>query len=404
MSIFKKKEKCPNESNQNRIDGFEYLDQKYINMDSACQTMRPTPVINALNDYYHKYNACGERVQYKWGNIVDEKVKQARQSVLDYLNLSNKDYVVSFTLNTTYGLNLLLNQLPCKDQFKKIVTSEIEHNSVFLSTMSYAKNNNIPRLVLDRDQDGDLLYKIDDIKNAIVVVNATSNIDGRLLLNIKSLINDAHNNGGIVIIDAAQTMALYKHLIESCQADAICFSAHKMYSASLGGIIAKKSLVEQLDISFIGGGMVSTVYKDNKVLLPNLETRLEPGLQEYGEILALNEAIKWLNNNKNNKENLISLSKKLFEELNQIDGLKLINKKSSTVISAYFSKLDSNLVAKALSNDNIMVRSGYFCCHYYLINKMNYPKLLRFSLGLNNNLDDINKVILTMKKISEGNK
>ena len=110
-------------------------------------------------------------------------------------------------------------------------------------------------------------------------------------------------------------MALYKHLLESCQADAICFSAHKMYSASLGGIIAKKSLVEQLDISFIGGGMVSNVYKDNKVLLPNLETRLEPGLQEYGEILALNEAIKWLNNNKKNKENLIGLSKKLFDEL-----------------------------------------------------------------------------------------
>ena len=31
-----------------------------------------------------------------------------------------------------------------------------------------------------------------------------------------------------------------------------------------------------------------------------------------------------------------------------------------------------------------MVRSGYFCCHYYLKNLLKLPPLLRISIGLQN--------------------
>lgn len=387
--------------NSDRINGFEYLGQNFVNMDAACQSMRPQPVMDALSEYYTKFNACGGRVQYEWGKIVDSKVEAVRSDVLKFLKMPARDYTVSFTLNTTYGLNLLLHQLP-KKRFKCVVTSDIEHNSVFLSTISFANEQSVDRLVLEREVDGSLNYKIDDLKDAVVVLNAVSNIDGRTLVNINQIIKDAHSVGGIVIIDAAQAMAHSHKMLENCGADAICFSAHKMYSASLGVIVINNNLLRSLDISYIGGGMVSAVAETSYTLAPdNIEAHLEPGLQAFGEIIALGVAIDWLKKAEKNSR-VDELSQKLFDGLKSIDGLTVINQKASPVISVYSDKLDAHLLAKSLSLAGIMSRSGYYCCHYYLLEKKKYPPLLRFSMGLHTSEADIDKVIETMKKIAKG--
>ena len=135
------------------MKGFEYLPKKDIYLDAACQSLRPQPVIDALNKYYTAHNSCGERVKYKWGAITDDKVEATRTKVLKYLKLSPRQYFVSFTLNTTYGINLLLNQIHPRF-IKKIYTSDIEHNSAFLSTIAFGKLHKIKREVLTRREDG----------------------------------------------------------------------------------------------------------------------------------------------------------------------------------------------------------------------------------------------------------
>jgi selenocysteine lyase/cysteine desulfurase len=115
-----------------------------------------------------------------------------------------------------------------------VVTSEIEHNSVFLPTMELSKRLSIKRFVLPRDENGNLQYASDNLEKAVVVVNVVSNIDGRTLSNLSNLVNDTHKRGGIVILDAAQAMAHQRKLLLKTTADAICFSAHKMYAPSLG--------------------------------------------------------------------------------------------------------------------------------------------------------------------------
>ena len=388
-------------TNSDRINGFEYLGQNFVNMDAACQSMRPQPVINALNEYYTKFNACGGRVQYDWGKQVDRKIEATRLAVLKFLKMPAKDYTVSFTLNTTYGLNLLLQQLPA-NKFKRVITSDIEHNSVFLSTISFAKKHNIERIVLDRNINGSFDHNGVDLAGAVVVLNAVSNIDGRILNNVKQIVKDVHAADGIVIVDAAQAMAHSHKVLENCGADAICFSAHKMYSASLGVIVAKNELIKSLDIGYLGGGMVSAVKESSYTLAPdNLEAHLEPGLQAFGEIIALGEAIDWLKNAESSSR-VDELGKKLFDGLEAIDGLTVINEVASPVISVYSDKLDAHLLAKSLSLAGIMSRSGYFCCHYYLLEKKKYPPLLRFSIGLHTNESDVDKVLDTMKKIAKG--
>ena len=389
-----------------RLPEFSYIDSNDIYMDSACQSVRPQPVIDALNNYYQTYNACGGRVKYKWGQKVDSQIELTRELVIDYLGLSQKKYVCSFTLNTTYGINLILSQLP-KGVYKQVITSEIEHNSVFLPTIELSKKLGIIRKVLKRDNDGSLIYSKDDISKAIVVVNAASNIDGRLLTNIKQLVSDTHKAGGIVIIDAAQAIAHYRELLSGCEADAFCFSGHKMYAASLGVIVIQKNLLQSLNKSFVGGGMVASVKEQDYTLLPDdMSSWLEPGLQAYGEIISLKQSIEWLKSVKplglKPAEYIAKNSEQLFQGLSAIPGVTMFNNKPSSVISVYCKNIDAHRLAVFLSASGIMVRSGYYCCHYYLLEQLKMPPLLRFSIGLQTTENDIIKTIEIMTKITRG--
>ncbi|MDO4872452.1 MAG: aminotransferase class V-fold PLP-dependent enzyme [bacterium] len=381
------------------LDDFKYLPENSHYFDSACQSLRPQPVLDALNDYYLNFNSCGERVKYAWGRKVDEKVAESREAVLDLLKLKEKDYFVSFTLNTTYGLNLLLSQLELP--VSKVITSEIEHNSVFLSTMEFAKKHQIERIILPREADGSISLE-NDFSKSLVVVNASSNIDGRRLENIAKLVKQIKKQGGFIIIDAAQALGSSYELLQKIPADAIVFSAHKMYSASLGIMVVRKDFAKFVKTSFVGGGMVANVAQDSYELLSgeHIHALFEPGLQAWGEIIALKTAIDWLKKQKK-KSQIGEFSKEIFEFLGRQNGVQIINQKASPVISFYHEKLDAHLIAQALSDEGIMVRSGYFCCHYYLKEVKKYPHLVRISLGLHNSREDVEKLKAVLERIFE---
>ena len=342
---------------------FDYLSPNQIYLDTACQSLRPRPVIDALNEYYTNFNSCGERAKYQWGRLTDQKVTATRNKILDYLKLKKRDYFVSFTLNTTYGLNLILSQLnPAKAKIKHIVTSELEHNSPFLSTMSFARRHQLPRLVVSRQPDGSISPN-DIPDNSLVVVNCASNVDGRKLENIKELIKKVHKTGGLVIIDAAQAMAHSADILHKTDPDAICFSAHKMYAPSLGVMVVKKSLLPFIDTTFIGGGMVDDVDKDSYQLSSenpdHLYTKFESGLQAFGEIVALGTAIDWLNQlPKSTHQTLKQNYTDLFNFLNSNDKIHLVNSAPNPTMSLYVDGLDSHLVGSALSDEGIMTRTG----------------------------------------------
>lgn len=371
------------------VSDFSYLEENNIYFDSACQTLRPKPVIDAMTDYFYQYNACGGRVKYDWGKKVDQKILDTRNQVLSLLGKSSSEYVVAFTLNTTYGINLVLGQLPPK--FTKVVTSEIEHNSVFLPTIEIAKRLNIPRIVLPRSSNGSLDYSNEDLSGGIVVLNSMSNIDGRELVNIKEVISDTHKTGGVVLIDAAQGMSHNLEILRSSDFDALFFSGHKFYGPSLGVIVIKRSLLSSLNIHLVGGGVVEDVEKDSYSLVSSPEdihSRLEIGLQDYAGIIGLNRAIEWMKKYKPEGQNILEhetkLSQMLFDQLSVIPGIRIINSESSPIISFYSEKIDAHRLAIYLASQNIMVRSGYFCCHYYLKNLKKYPPILRVSIGLHN--------------------
>lgn len=389
-----------------RADGFEYLSVEDVYLDAACQSLRPQPVIDALEEYYTSYGACGGRVKYAWGNRVDEAVSSVRRAVLDLLDASPRSHAAAFTLNTTYGLNLLLQQLP-HGRFDRIVTSHIEHNSVYLSTITAAARLGIDRVVAERAPDGSVVIDESAFERAVVVVNAASNIDGRVIPDLAGLVSAVHRRGGIVIVDGAQAIAHSRDLIAGADADAVCFSGHKMYGASLGVVVATQELLNSLEVSFIGGGMVSDVTESGFELLPDEPwARLEPGLQAWGEIIALGAAVNWLTSVRpggvSPADYLHGLETRLYEGLSSIPGLTVVNAQASPVISVYSEQLDAHQLAVFLSKAGVMVRSGYFCAHHYLKEKRGLPPLLRFSLGLHNTAADVDTAISRLSRLAGG--
>ena len=98
---------------------------------------------------------------------------------------------------------------------------------------------------------------------------------------------------------------------------------------------------------------------------------------------------------KNLEENI----KLLYDFLSSKDKITLINKEPNPTMSFYVKGLDSHLLGLALAEENIMVRTGYFCVHYYLSHIKKYPPLVRFSLGYNTSKEDIEKVIELLGRI-----
>ena len=385
------------------MEEFNYLGEGEVYLDGACQSLRPRCVIDAIDKYYLEHNSCGERVKYKWGVETDEKVEETRGLVLKYLDLKPKKYTVSFTLNTTYGINLLLSQLKA-EQFKKVMTSEIEHNSPFLATMAFSNRTGLPREVMVRNEDGTIPLDEYDFTQAIVVVNCASNFDGRKLGNIKELTRVIHKAGGIIIIDAAQAMAHSSEVIRGIEVDAVCFSAHKLYAPSLGVIVWRDELAKHLEPWWLGGGMVDDVTKEGYLLSAEGKehryTRFESGLQAWGEIVGLGAALKWLMKlPKSAWKNLEQNYNDLYGFLIASDKVRMVNKVANPTMSFYVEGMDSHLLGSALSRENIMARTGYFCAHYYLDHVLGLPPLVRFSLGLHNRPEDIEKIKKVMEKI-----
>jgi cysteine desulfurase/selenocysteine lyase len=77
----------------------------------------------------------------------------------------------------------------------------------------------------------------------------------------------------------------------------------------------------------------------------------------------------------------------------------MVNHEANPTMSFYVEEIDSHLLGTALSRENIMARTGYFCVHYCLDHVLGMPPLVRFSLGLHNRPEDIDKIKKIMQKI-----
>ena len=69
-----------------------------VYLDSACMSLKPKQVVEAINDYYLNYPACAGRSSHKLGGKVTKKIKETRQLVAKFINADNENEIIFHAL------------------------------------------------------------------------------------------------------------------------------------------------------------------------------------------------------------------------------------------------------------------------------------------------------------------
>jgi len=390
-----------------RVD-FNILNKKDgvspIYLDSACMSLKPNSVIEAMNDYYFNFPAC-DRSLHKLGSNVTKKVKEARELVAKFINAKSIDEII-FTRNTTEGINLLANSL---DLVKGdiVLVSDKEHNSNLIPWLLLRDKIGIEVKIIPGNVDG--TFNLDNFSKLIsgvklVSIVHTSNLDG-VTNPAKEIIEIAHKNNALVCLDVAQSIPHRKIDVQDLDVDFLAFSGHKMLGPTGTGVFyGKQKLLEKLTPFLVGGDTVEfSTYDSYKML--EVPEKFEAGLQNYAGIIGLGEAVKYLNqfDFEDIKEHELKLNTYITEELKKIPQIKIIGPENpvyrSGIVNFYIESTDMHKFVIMLDEmANIEIRSGQHCVHSWFADKKIYNSA-RVSLYLYNTMEEAEAFITNLNKI-----
>ena len=392
-------------------EDFEILkNNKFAYLDTGATSQHPKCVLKAVHNYYTKYNANPYRGSYSLSVTATNLYNQARHKVAKLINAKHDEEII-FTKNATESLNLIaysycLNNLTKNDE---IVVSIMEHHSTIVPMQMVSKktgaklkyiylNNNFQ---LDPDEIKQKITK----NTKIVAISSASNVLGTLN-DVEGIISYAHKMGAKVIVDISQSIAHMPFDVSKTDADFVVFSSHKMFGPmGIGVLYGKKEILEKMPPFLMGGDMIEYVYEQDTTYAP-LPNKFEAGTQNAGGVIGLGAAVDYINEIGYN--NIIKIEKELTKyALTQLKKLKFVTlyctsdtEKHSSVISFNVKGIHPHDVASILDKQNVYIRSGNHCAQP-LLRYLGIDSTCRVSLSIYNTKEDIDKLILALKKVYE---
>ena len=381
-------------------------DKAVIYLDTACQSLRPRQVIEAMNRYYTEYPACSGRSNHHLAATVTRLIEESRQQVARFIGAFRMQEVI-FTRNTTEGINLVANSLDLSAGDTVLIGGK-EHNSNLIPWQMLVKRKGIKLKILPSSPDGN--FDLSAFEQALspeaklVSFGYTSNLDGTTIP-AEQIIKIAHKHGALVLLDAAQAMPQRKISVRSLDVDFLAFSGHKVLGPSGTGVLyGKQKLLEQLQPFLVGGDTVATSTYESCEFLPVPE-KFEAGLQDYAGLIGLGEALRYLQSvgfEAIQKQELL-LNKIMTEGTSNIQGLHLIGptdpKLRGGIFTFYIEGIDSHRIALMLDQmANICVRSGQHCVHSWF-NQNNIKGSVRASAYFYNTQQEAELFVENLIKI-----
>ena len=80
--------------------------KQLVYLDNAATTQKPRQVINAIEDYYTKYNANIHRGIYRLAEEATAMYEESKKKVADFIGADGIEEIV-YTRNATESLNLV---------------------------------------------------------------------------------------------------------------------------------------------------------------------------------------------------------------------------------------------------------------------------------------------------------
>ncbi|MBI2151450.1 cysteine desulfurase [Candidatus Woesearchaeota archaeon] len=376
-------------------------------LDNSSTTQKPQVVLEAMNEYYTKYCANVHRGLYPQAEQATQVFEEAHQTVAQFIGAEADEII--FTSGTTESINLLAQLLGKTLQpGDEIVLSIMEHHSNLVPWQQIAKEKKaqLKYINLTKDYHLDLneAKKIISKKTKIVSITHMSNVLGTINP-VKELTAMAHKVGALIIIDAAQSTPHLKLNVKELSCDFLAFSGHKLCGPTgIGVLYGKKRLLQDLEPSKLGGGMIKEVTLQNSTWA-GLPAKFEAGTPNIAGALGLAAAIKYLQKIglKNIEKQELSLTKYALDKLKTISGLKIIgppnNKGRGAVISFTIKNAHPHDVAEILARENIAIRAGHHCA-MPLHTSLNIEGTSRMSFYFYNTTKNIDAAIKALHKVN----
>ena len=345
-----------------------------IYMDSACTTLKPKMVIDAILGYYSEYTGCAGRSIHRLATKTTDNFEKAREKLAKFINARRTEEIV-WTRNTTEAINLVSHSLKF-EKGDKVLTTNLEHSSGIIPWLNLSKNGIIDLDLVFCNREG--IFNIEDFKEKIdkktrlVSIVFGSNVTGTRV-DLEEIVKIVHDNNALVLADGAQAVPRSIVDVKKLDIDFLAFSGHKMCGPTgIGCLYGKLDLLKELSPFILGGETIKDTFLDTKSFeIEDVPHRFEAGIQNYAGAIGFGAAVDYLSSigMKNIEKHEKELAKVLVEGLLNIPNLELVGpkdwKKRSALAAFNIKGMQPHEIAMFLDEKNICVRSGMHCTHAF---------------------------------------
>lgn len=372
-----------------------------VYLDNAAMTQVPQAVINTMRMFEEQGRANVHRSMHILAERASVAYEEARATIQKFLNAKHPHEII-FTKNCTESINLVAHSFgETLQDGDTVLLSYLDHHSNIVPWLQLKKRKNINIEWIEIDEEGhiNLSYyeKLLEEKNVkLVAITGQSNVLG-VRPPIKKMIEDAHAHGARVLVDAAQLVAHHSIDVQELDCDFLAFSGHKMYGPSgIGVLYGKRALLESIP-PFLGGGMMIHEVKEDGFSSADIPAKFEAGTPPITQAIGLKSAVDWMQQFDWNEieKYETSLIDNAYKQLSTIDGISLLGPKNPKEISGCISfvidRIHPHDLTEILGNQGICLRAGHHCTQP-LHRKLGLNSTARISVGIYNNIDDIQQM------------
>ena len=201
--------------------------KRLVYLDNAATTQKPQAVIDALVDYYSRYNSNVHRSVHTLGEEATEAYEAARGKAAKFVGASPKGLV--FVRGTTEATNLVRYAWGEKNVKRGdvIVTTLMEHHSNIVPWQLLAKDKGAVLKFVGLNPDGTLdlgeLEKLLRESPRLVAVTHCSNVLGTIN-DVRTICAKARGAGATTVVDGAQSVPHLPVDVASVGADFYAYS------------------------------------------------------------------------------------------------------------------------------------------------------------------------------------
>jgi cysteine desulfurase / selenocysteine lyase len=378
-----------------------------VYLDSAATSQKPLQVIEAVEDYYKRYNSNVHRGVHTLGSMATDGYEGAREKVRRFIHASSMEEII-FLRGTTTAINLIASSYGRDnlEQGDEIVITPMEHHSNIIPWQQLAKAVGAELKYIPLQEDGTIA--MEDVRSTItdrtkiVSVMQVSNVLGTVNP-IKEITAAAHEKGAVMVVDGAQAVPHMKVDVQDLDADFYAFSGHKMCGPTgIGVLYGKKELLNRMEPVEFGGEMIDFVglYDSTWKELP---WKFEGGTPIIAGAVGLGAAIDFLEDV--GLENIEAHERKLaryaLEKLEHADGVTVYGPEDRAgIVTFNADDVHPHDLATVLDSEGVAVRAGHHCAQP-LMKWLNVTATCRASFYLYNTEQDVDKFVESLQTAKE---